>query len=83
MANVLQSIGSFLNNLFTAFSTGEDDADNNIAPTDMTLKLQVFRSMLLSISDMENPKEDAKATELAAETIDAINVQQTPLDAVA
>lgn len=83
MANVLQSIGSFLNNLFTAFSGGEDDADNNIAPTDMTLKLQVFRSMLLSISDMENPKEDAQATELAAETIDAINAQQTPLDAVA
>jgi hypothetical protein len=83
MANVLQSIGSFLNNLFTAFSGGEDDADNNFAPTDMTLKLQVFRSMLLSISDMENAKDDGQATDLAAETIDAINAQQTPLDAVA
>ncbi len=83
MASVLQSIGSFLNNLFTAFSGGEGDAENSLAPTDMTLKLQVFRSMLLSISDMENPKEDGQATDLAAETIDAINAQQTPLDAVA
>ena len=83
MASVLQSIGSFLNNLFTAFSGGEGDAENSLAPTDMTLKLQVFRSMLLSISDMENPKEDGHATDLAAETIDAINAQQTPLDAVA
>ncbi|MBT8121984.1 MAG: hypothetical protein KJO10_05585 [Gammaproteobacteria bacterium] len=83
MASVLQSIGSFLNNLFTAFSGGADDADNSVMPTDMTLKLQVFRSMLLSVSDMQNAKEDGQATDLAAETIDAINAQQTPLDAVA
>ena len=83
MANVLQSIGSFLNDLFTAFGGGDDDANNNLAPTDMTLKLQVFRSMLLSVSDMHNPEKDEQATELAAETIDAINAQQTPLDAVA
>jgi hypothetical protein len=32
---------------------------------------------------MQNAKEDGQATDLAAETIDAINAQQTPLDAVA
>lgn len=83
MANTLQSIGVFLNNLLDNFGSNEEAADDQAAPVDMTLKLQVFRSMLLSVSELQNPAEQDPATALAAETIDAVSTQQTPLDAVA
>jgi hypothetical protein len=84
MANTLQSIGVFLNNLMETFS-GTDDAQGGVVSADnMTLKLQVFRSMLLSVSEIGNQQqEEEPATALAADTLDALTVQQVPLDAVA
>ena len=82
MGNTLQSIGVFLNNLLGTFG-GDEAADDQAAPVDMTLKLQLFRSMLLSVSDLQNPAEPDPATALAAETLDAVSAQQKPLDAVA
>jgi len=83
MANTLQSIGVFLNHLMDTFS-GTDDAQGGVVSADnMTLKLQVFRSMLLSVSEIGNQQQEEPATALAAETLDAMTVQQAPLDAVA
>ena len=83
MANVLHSIGVFLNNLMDDFSGDDKGADEPLSADNMTLKLQVFRSMLLSISDLQNPAQEDPATTLAADTLDAVTAQQTPLDAVA
>jgi len=83
MANALQSIGVFLNSLMDAFG-GNDDAQGGVASADsITLKLQVFRSMLLSVSELQDTKQEDPATRLATETLDAVSAQQTPLDAVA
>ncbi|MBT8117408.1 MAG: hypothetical protein KJO66_06210, partial [Gammaproteobacteria bacterium] len=80
MANTLQSIGVFLNNLMDTFS-GTDDGQGGVVSADnMTLKLQVFRSMLLSVSELQDTKQEDPATTLAAETLDAVSTQQTPLD---
>lgn len=83
MANVLHSIGTFLNNLIDDFSGDAKAADAPPSADNMILKLQVFRSMLLSISDLQNPAQGDPATTLAADTLDAVSAQQTPLDAVA
>ncbi len=83
MANALQSIGVFLNSLMDSFG-GDDDAQGGVASADsITLKLQVFRSMLLSVSELQDTKQEDPATRLAAETLDAVSAQQTPLDALA
>lgn len=83
MASALQSIGVFLNNMLSAFGGSNEAPGNSLSSPDMTLKLQVFRSMLLSISDLEKPESEEPAAALAADTIDAVTAQQTPLDAVA
>ena len=83
IANALQSIGEFLNNLLSAFGGSDDVAGNSVSSSDMTLKLQVFRAMLMSVSEMKEPVSEEPATALAADTIDALTVQQSPLDAVA
>ncbi|MDX1696967.1 MAG: hypothetical protein R3308_01710 [Thiohalobacterales bacterium] len=83
MANALQSIGVFMNNLISTFGGADETGESEAAPADMTLKLQIFRSLLVSVSELQNPEEQDPATALAAETIDAVSAQQNPLDAVA
>ena len=82
MANALQSIGEFLNKLVNSFSN-DNEHDANSTSHDMTLKLQIFQSMLLSIRETREPVADETTTDLLPETIEALAEQQIPLDAVA
>ncbi|MGB5261922.1 MAG: hypothetical protein WBO34_15565 [Gammaproteobacteria bacterium] len=83
MVNTLQSIGAFLNKLMDTFSGDSEVQEGGVSADSMTLKLQVFRSLLLSVNDLQNPDKQEPASELAADTLDVISAQQTPLDAVA
>ena len=84
MANVLQTIGEFLNRLINSFSNETDtEQGSSVASYDMTLKLHVFQSMLLSIKEIESPESGSALPDLVPETIDALAAQQVPLDEVA
>lgn len=75
-ASALQSIGQFLNGLLDSFGGGEQVSNTN-------LKLQVFSSLLVTISEQETDPDAEDAAALAGETVGVLGEQQTPLDAVA
>jgi len=75
-ANALQSIGQFLNGLLDSFGGGEQVSNTN-------LKLQVFSSLLFSLSELQEDRQQQDAAALAGETAGVLGEQQLPLDAVA
>ena len=85
MASAIQSIGVFLNKLMDAFSSDTSAGAGNVPADSTSLKLQIFRSMLLSVSELQQQSEteEPAATALLADTLDTLTAEQTPLDAVA
>ena len=85
MASAIQSIGVFLNRLMDAFGSDAAAGAGNVPADSMALKLQMFRSMLLSVSDLQQQSEEKEpaATALLADTLDTLTARETPLDLVA
>jgi methionine-rich copper-binding protein CopC len=80
-AEVFRSIGSFLTKLMDAF--GAQQGGGSASVLDVSLKLRVFESTLVTLSQMRMDSE-APVSPLLHETIDALEAQeQPPMDQVA